>query len=114
MATTKRMKGRKAKTPPTTRRRNYRAEYARRVQLGVSKGFSRSQARGHARAGERPKAPGPVIINPRSKEEHAIKAMRAGVPLRTAARTFGLSGATPASVREGERRRGSGGTPMGL
>jgi hypothetical protein len=73
------------------RPRDYRAEYARRIQHGTAKGLSRSQARGHARAGERPKTAGSVIVNPKSKEELAVKGMRAGMSLRMAAKTFGLS-----------------------
>jgi len=73
------------------RRRDYRAEYRSRVQRGLSKGLSRSQARGHARAGERPKSPNRTVVNPKSKEELAIRAMRAGFPLRDTAKTFGLS-----------------------
>jgi hypothetical protein len=71
--------------------RNYKAEYVRRIQLGASKGLSRSQARGHARAGERPKPSRRVSVNPRSKEERAIKVMKGGLTLRDAARGFGLS-----------------------
>lgn len=89
MATTQRVKGRKAKSPKATRQRDYRAEYARRIQRGASKGLSRSQARGHARAGERPKPTRPA--NPKSKEELALKLMKGGVSLRAAARSFGLS-----------------------
>jgi hypothetical protein len=79
---------RKPKTKP---RRDYGAEYARRIQRGMSKGLSRSQARGHARAGERPKPSAHSIVNPKRKEELAIKAMAGGVTLRDAARNFGLS-----------------------
>jgi hypothetical protein len=76
--------------PKTKRKRDYGAEYARRVQRGIAKGLSRSQARGHARAGERPK-PSRRVVNPRSKEELAIKVMAGGLSLRHAAKGFGLS-----------------------
>jgi hypothetical protein len=73
------------------RRRNYRAEYRRRVQRGLAKGLSRSQSRGHARAGERPKPANPRLVNPKSKEELALKVIKGGTPLRRAAKAFGLS-----------------------
>jgi hypothetical protein len=57
----------------------------------MSKGLSRSQARGHARAGERPKPSRHAKINPKSNEEHAIKVMAGGFTLRDAAKGFGLS-----------------------
>jgi hypothetical protein len=69
--------------------RDYTAEYSRRIQRGMSKGLSRSQARGHARAGERPRPS--RRVNPRSKEELAIKVMAGGFTLRDAAKGFGLS-----------------------
>jgi hypothetical protein len=65
------------------RRRDYHAEYLRRVQRGVSKGLSLSQARGHARAGERAKPPNRIPVNPKNKEEVAIRIMRdTGASLR--------------------------------
>jgi hypothetical protein len=91
MARTHRSTGRKRKAAKTGHRRDYRAEYARRIQLGISRGLSHSQARGHARAGERPKPSRPVIVNSKSKEELAIKVMARGLTLRDAARDFGLS-----------------------
>lgn len=38
----------------TSKPRNYQAEYTRRIANAIAKGHSRSQARGHARAGEKP------------------------------------------------------------
>jgi hypothetical protein len=74
------------------RRRDYRAEYRRRVQRGLSKGLSVSVARGHARAGERPKPANPVPINPKSKEEIALKIIKSGAnSLRGTAQLMGLS-----------------------
>jgi hypothetical protein len=34
--------------------RDYKAEYARRIQKALEKGYTRTQARGHAKAGEAP------------------------------------------------------------
>jgi hypothetical protein len=72
------------------RRRNYRLEYVRRVQRGLAKGLSRSQSRGHARAGERPRPANPIAVNPKGREETAIRIMKAGFPLRQAAKAAGV------------------------
>jgi len=54
--------------------------------------LSLSQARGHARAGERPKPTRPIPVNPRSKEEEAVRIMRdTNISLRETARITGLS-----------------------
>lgn len=90
MATKRKGGGGKRGGRKTVRRRNYRLEYKRRKQRGLAKGLSLSQARGHARAGERPR-PANRLINPKSKEELAIKVMKAGLTLREAASGFGLS-----------------------
>ena len=80
--------GRKRRTKP---RRDYRAEYARRIALAESRGKSRSVGRGHARAGEKPKPPGLRLINPTAPEERAIKLISGGSSLRSAAKTVGLT-----------------------
>jgi len=89
MITRRRSPNSPKRKPKTKPQRDYGAEYARRIQGGMSKGLSRSQARGHARAGERPRPSRQV--NPRSKEEMAIKVMAGGITLRDAAKGFGLS-----------------------
>jgi hypothetical protein len=88
MATTRKTSNRRHKK---ARRRDYRAEYRSRKQRGLSKGLSVSQARGHARAGERPKPANPIFANPKSREELAIRAMKAGFSLRDTTKTFGMS-----------------------
>lgn len=45
------------------KKRNYKAEYRRRIESGTSKGYSRSQAAGKPRRGE-------YLINPRVPREH--------------------------------------------
>jgi hypothetical protein len=85
-----RLSGRTRNKPEVRRQRDYRSEYYRRVQRGIAKGLSRSQARGHARAGERPKVPNRPV-NPKAREEEAIRMMKAGASLRQAARSIGVS-----------------------
>jgi hypothetical protein len=91
MITRRRSPNSPKRKPKTTRKRDYGAEYARRIQLGTSKGLSRSQARGHARAGERPKPTRTVIVDPQSSEEKAIRSMKVGFSLRETAKAYGLS-----------------------
>jgi hypothetical protein len=86
-----RKRGSRRRGSKAARRRNYHLEYLGRVQRGLAKGLSLSQARGHARAGERPRPANPIVVNPKTKEEVAIRMMKAGAPLRTAAKGAGLS-----------------------
>jgi hypothetical protein len=80
--------------------------YARRVAKALAKGFSRTQARGHPKAGEvfisKPPKLKPVkpskgskepltLIDPKRSEERAIKAMRKGASLKNAAASEGIS-----------------------
>jgi hypothetical protein len=71
-------------------RRDFKAEYARRVAKGLEAGKSRSQARGHARAGERPKPPGPRLAPGKGPFELAVRKIARGSSLRASAREFGL------------------------
>lgn len=71
------------------RKRNYKHEYARRIARGIAAGKSRSAARGHARAedlGFLPLAP----IDRTSAYEKALREMKRGASLRSAASSFGL------------------------
>ena len=73
------------------RKRNYKAEYRRRIERGLAKGLSRSQARGHPVAGEvsirtRRRAP-----EPDAKLERAIKLLRSGKSQNAAAKTTRIS-----------------------
>ena len=73
------------------RKRNYKAEYARRKAKGLAEGKSLSVIRGHAKAGERP-APQlrgkPSLAEPL---ERAAQLMRGGESLRKAAKTLRVS-----------------------
>jgi hypothetical protein len=75
----------------TTRKRDYRKEYARRVALATQKGLSRSAARGHPKAGERRKPPSAKTVDPHSREEQALRMMRRGSSLRDAANHYRMS-----------------------
>lgn len=78
---------------PTTSRprkpRNFRAEYQRRVERGIKAGKSRSAARGHPRAEDLGPLP-PTPLDRSSGYEKALKAMKRGASLRSAAATFGV------------------------
>jgi hypothetical protein len=73
------------------RQRDYRKEYARRITLATQKGFSRSAARGHPRAGERRQQATERSFDPNSREELALKMMRRErSSLREAAARYGI------------------------
>ncbi|HTW87459.1 MAG TPA: hypothetical protein VMD75_05595 [Candidatus Binataceae bacterium] len=72
------------------RKRNYKLEYRRRKARGKRLGLSLSIARGHARAGERPR-PASVSTNPHGPEESGLKMMKRGVNLKDAARANHMS-----------------------
>jgi hypothetical protein len=72
-------------------KRNYAAEYQRRLRRAVARGLSKSQARGHPRAGEQ-------SISAKAKEalqdmrlQQGLRALRKGDSLNKAARSAGLS-----------------------
>jgi hypothetical protein len=73
------------------RQRDYRKEYARRAALGEQRGFSRSMARGHPKAGERRRPPSSKTVDPNSREERALKMIRHGGSLHAAAGHFRMS-----------------------
>jgi hypothetical protein len=79
------------------KQRNYAAEYARRIQRALAQGFTRTQARGHAKAGEA------AISNRRSpKPLDDTRLQRALKELR---QTKSLSGAAKAARMSPERLR---------
>lgn len=71
------------------RKRDYRKEYARRIQSALARGLSRAQARGHPPAGtfytSRPGAK-PGRLKTDARMEAAINAIRAGETLSAAAK----------------------------
>lgn len=73
------------------RQRDYRAEYARRIERGLGRGLSRSQARGHPRPGESTATGRRSVPAYDPQLEEGLKAVRAGSSLGSAARTIGVS-----------------------
>lgn len=72
------------------RRRDYGGEYQRRLARASARGLSRSQARGHARAGEAPlRSPRPIESD--RKLETALKALRRSGKQAAAAKEAGVS-----------------------
>jgi hypothetical protein len=73
------------------KKRDYKAEYQRRIQRASEKGFSRAQARGHPKAGEKPisKVVAKRAYNPRLEE--GLKAVRKGKSVNKAAKSVRAS-----------------------
>lgn len=71
------------------RKRDYHAEYQRRIANAAKRGLSRSQARGHARSDERPIRPKVVTSDPRL--EDALRALRQTGNQGRAAKEAGVS-----------------------
>jgi hypothetical protein len=70
--------------------RNYKAEYARRIANALARGLSRSQARGHAQAGEA--ASGKVTLPlPDDRLQIALQALRKDGSLSKAAKSAKVS-----------------------
>ena len=66
--------------------RDFKQEYLRRIERGLASGKSRSQARGHARAGDLPHA-SPLPFEKENWLEKALKMMKQGATQRQAAKT---------------------------
>ena len=73
------------------RKRDYRAEYARRIARGELRGLSRSQARGHPRAGELQLSKRPPAPLDDHRLQVALKELRRGRGLTVTARSIGVS-----------------------
>jgi len=72
-----------------SKHRDYKAEYQRRIANAAKRGLSRSQARGHARAGET--AIKPKAIKSDERLEAALKLLRQTGSQRRAAKEAGVS-----------------------
>ena len=70
-------------------KRDYKAEYQRRIANAAKRGLSRSQARGHARAGEKPIRAKPIKSD--DGLEAALKRLRAIGNQGRAAKGVGIS-----------------------
>jgi hypothetical protein len=91
------------------RRRDHKAAYSRRIERALAKGLTRSQARGHPKAGE-------TYISPRARAppfdarlEAAIREIRRGKPLGEAARDLKVGRerlSTYAKAHAGAQRTG--------
>lgn len=78
------------------RKRNYKAEYARRKAKGLKKGLSLSQARGHPKATEKHVAPKKMRPIKDADLQRALKELRSGKGLRATARSIRV---TPERLR---------------
>jgi hypothetical protein len=74
------------------RPRDYAAEYARRIARAATKGLTRSQARGHPRAGEAPvSARRPLKPIPDERLQQALRVLRQDKSLAAAAKAAHVS-----------------------
>lgn len=69
------------------KKRDYKAEYRRRIERGRAKGLSRSQARGHPHSGEGHASKRRSTPNYDRKLEAGLKEMRRGKSLKASARS---------------------------
>lgn len=73
------------------RRRDFKAEYQKRIQRGLARGLSLSQARGHPKPGEASVRTGERAPSSNPKIEAAVKLLRAGKSQSAAAQEAGVT-----------------------
>lgn len=73
------------------RRRDYRAEYQRRIVRNLAKGLSRAAARGHAKAGEAPRILRQMAISPDHPLHIGFERVKAGESLTKTAAALRMS-----------------------
>jgi hypothetical protein len=73
------------------KKRDFRREYQLRLERARARGLSRSQARGHPRAGEAHLAPGRTATTSDAKLKKALAKLRGGASLTAAAKAAGVS-----------------------
>lgn len=74
----------------TQRTRDHQAEYARRIANALARGLSRSQARGHAKAGEIPSR-GPALPITDDRLQLALRVLRQETNFQSAAKAARIS-----------------------
>ena len=73
------------------RKRDYKAEYRRRIERGLARGFTRSQARGHPSKGQQYISQPKTTARYDRRLEMGLKEMRGGKSLKAAARSVHVS-----------------------